>query len=499
MTHSANNLTSLTDWLNVCRRYPMRWLGPAAVVIVFAGVYALARHNTWEATQALFVRNEATNRWDSPGKFRHDDEMKITQETILDVALSRAVLSAALETVGPPANHSSQGTWPSVRDVEALRDAVKLTPPKGAEFGSTEVFYLKVKDRNRGRAVALTSAICDALTHHLQKLREAKAQSMMGELRQSVELATGDLDKSTARLSRLESQVGSDLAELRILHQSPADSSDLRRQVIEMESELRSGRVALAVNDRLLKLLDAAQHDSGHLLATPSRLLDSLPALRRLKDGLVDAQLRTSQLLGSMSLDHPRVRAAKIAEEEIRQHIHSELAVAIRGLEVDRDMNQQRVASLERQLEAARGRLGRLAGLRARYSNLVATVEQQTKILEDARRNFAEARASQAGAGTASLVGRVEGPVIGSQPVGPGRNTIALAGVISGLAIGLGVLFLTVPANELRGDVVAVEPVHNGYTDRAEQQVAAVQPATATVLSLKEALRRVGTSAATVR
>ncbi len=499
MNHTEATATSPVELLHVCRRYWRRWVIPAVTVAVLAAVYATLRSDTWEASQTLFVRNEAVSSDDSPGKFRHDDEMKITQETIMQVVLSRAVLHGALEKVGPPADHKANTLWPSQRDVENLREVVKLAPPKGAEFGTTEVFYLKVRDKDRQRAAALATAICDQLSTHLQRLRETKAGSMIGELEKSVELAEADLKATTDRLAQLEREVGTDLAELRILHQDPADTSDLRRKVIDMENDLRAARSNVEVNDRLLQLLQAAQSDPGQLLAMPNRLLESLPALRRLKDGLIDAQLRTSQLLGSMSKDHPRVQAALVAEREIGQHIYSELSVAIRSLEVERELNQQRVASLLRQLDEARGRLERLAGLRAEYSNLVAAVEQQTRIVEDARRNLSQARASQAGAAAASLIGRVDGPVIGSKPVGPSRKAIMAGGLAGGLAFGLGLLVLTVPAGELVHRANVKKPaVSSGHTAPAPAAAVAAtaRHESAGVLSLKDALRRVAATAA---
>src|SRR5439155_11034527 len=144
--------------------------------------YSLVRPTTWEASQALVVRDEAGDRVSRPGKFALSDEMKTSQETILELDKSRTVLSRALAQVGPPVNHRSTSPWPSEQDLETLQAGVKITPPKGAEFGKTEVFYLKVQGESQARAVALTSAICHQLQAQLSELREAKAKSTTDEL-----------------------------------------------------------------------------------------------------------------------------------------------------------------------------------------------------------------------------------------------------------------------------------------------------------------------------
>ena len=157
-----------------CRVYWRRWLVPALAIAALAGLYATFMPETWEASQALIVRNEAANSQASPGKFSHVEDMKTVQDTILELVKGRGVLAAAAAKV--------TGSEPRPAEVEALADAVKLSPPKGTEFGKTEIFYLKVRDHQAPRAVALSDAICAELQVRFQDLRDAKAQSMIAEL-----------------------------------------------------------------------------------------------------------------------------------------------------------------------------------------------------------------------------------------------------------------------------------------------------------------------------
>ena len=186
-------------------------------------------------------------------------------------------------------------------------------------------------------------------------------------------------------MSAVEREAGPDLAELRILNETPSNESGLRRQAGEIETELRTYRGSVNSNQELLKLLPAALDDPGRLLASPGRLLESQPALRRLKDGLVDAQLRTAQLLGNMSEDHPAVAAARASEQEISQQLHDEISIAIKGLEVDLRLANERVDRLEEQRKNVQGRLVHLAAIRAEYSNLIATVAHSRRDPENRR------------------------------------------------------------------------------------------------------------------
>lgn len=459
MSFSSHATPSPRDLLAVCRRYPRRFFVPVVVVMLIAAAYAVVRSDTWKATQALFVRNEAAStEGNNPGKFRQPEDMKITQETVMEIVKSPSVLAGALKEVGP-ANGKVKNGFPTAKDVEDLRKEIKLSPPHGAEFGTTEVFYLEVKDSDRARAIALAGAICGQLESHFQKLRDLKAQSVINELTRSIAISEAELDESTAELRALESQAGSDLAELRILHRAASDTSDLRRNMVDIEGQLRQARLKLESDDQLLALLHEAKEHPETLLATPNDLLVSQPALRQLKDSLVSATIKTAELKGKMSDEHPLVREAKGSEKEIADQLTRELDSAIRGLTVERKMTAARVETLNKHLAETKGRLERIAAGRADYSRLVDKVEHQTRLIEQSRRDLSDARASQAGAATVSLIGRIDAATTGSKPVGPSRALILLAGLVGGFVAGAGVLFVTVPPHELTG---AVKPIGNG-------------------------------------
>ena len=230
---------SVSQVLRTLDRYRLRWIAPAVLITLAALGYAIFKPAVWEASQGLIMRNEALTSLEAPGKFRHDDEMKTTQETLLEIASSTGVLRGALAAVGPAANAKNTADFPNDDDIAGLRSAMKLSPPKGSEFGKTEVFYLHVKDGSRQRATRLVVAICDQLQLAPGELRDAKAASVLEELVTAEKLAREDLDTTTAKLADLELKVPSDLAELRMLHQSPSGDSELQRALTEAQNERR--------------------------------------------------------------------------------------------------------------------------------------------------------------------------------------------------------------------------------------------------------------------
>jgi uncharacterized protein involved in exopolysaccharide biosynthesis len=444
ITQPSPWLTKLKTHLATFKKHYWLWSVPAIVMTIGAAGYAVVRPEAWSCTQALVVRDEASGndrRW---GRFDSVDSMKAFQETIMEVARSRDVIAASLKNVTPPANHRSPEKWPTFDDVEAMQEHVTVKAPKGAEFGRTEVIYIGVFGHSRQDALDRNVALCDRVQKELSNLRNTKAGSVIVELEESLRLATTELNAATERLEVMERQVGSDLGELRSLNRSGAGSSNLRAALNEVKTELRQATSAMEANQQLHGLLLRVQGDTDELLATPSRLLESQPSLRRLKDGLVDAQLRTSKMRGKMRKDHPLVVSAERSEDEVRQNLHAEIASALRGLEGDGEVVMQRLKALEGQYENLQARLNHVAGLRVRYSNLVDDVRQRNEIIQQSQRDLADVQASRNAALSTSLLTRLNGPVVGDAPEGPTAMVVIASGLVGGLATGIGLVFLLV-------------------------------------------------------
>ncbi len=434
------------DVVSYLIHYPKRWLIPAAVVALAVAVYAVLKPNVYEASLALMMRNEVSTDPQSPGKFRHDDEMKISEETVMEVAGSRAVLERALKQVGPPADARIVGVWPSDETIEALRAAIKVAPPKGAEFGKTEIFYLKAADRDPRRAMALVEAIYEQLKSNLGEIRDERARGIVAELEKVVSVAETDLAQGTQKLKQMEKETGADLIELRMVYQGTAMDGELNKTLAVGQGELRLLKTTQAANKEMLRLLLAAQRDPQQLVAAPGPLLESQPTLRQLKQGLVEAQLRASVLAGTVTEDHPQLGVARRAEQDIKRVIFREAGAAAKGLEADIEVMDSRIKTAEEQLNQQKARVERLAALRAEYSNLVDHVEHRRAEMDQAKHLLADTRANQSSSRSSSVVNRIGDPDRPTSPMGPSRATIGLLGLAGGLLTGLAILYLTVPS-----------------------------------------------------
>ncbi|MCA9238686.1 MAG: hypothetical protein KDA37_00735, partial [Planctomycetales bacterium] len=71
-----------------------------------------------------------------------------------------------------------------------------------------------------------------------------------------------------------------------------------------------------------------------------------------------------------------------------------------------------------------------------------ANAEDQARVVEVARKQLADAKATRAGAAGGSVLARIDNAEADLHPGGPGRATITLAGGLAGLLAGVGGVFV---------------------------------------------------------
>ena len=420
--------------------------GGAMLVFGVAGVlFAIFSSDVYSARQPLVVRDEATTSLDRLGRFASQTDLKAAQETILEMTQNPEVVAAALRQIGP-ASGRPDDKWPSTKLVDQVAsDAVNLVAPQGSEFGNTEVVYLQVKASSQERATEFCRAMYDNLTAQLRKVRQVRADSVIEELNHARDLASRNLHEISARLREIEIEFGADLGDLRNLNDTISGDGTTRRTLEETTRDLQTVELELEKLRSLHAVLVAGSKDPQQLLVSGSDLLASQPSLQRLKDGLIDAQLAASQLAGIYTEANPKRQAATATEAEIRNRMQQETAAALRAMEPELKLTQERLDRLRTREEGLRGRLDQLATIRTDYAKIDADVKHRTELLGIAQRSLAEAKASRSAALSTNLIAELGPPQASDDPVGPGGTTLTLAATMAGLLFGLGTVFLVAP------------------------------------------------------
>ena len=410
----------------------------------------MLKSDTWLASQAFLVRDEATGAVMRLGRFESQTQMKASQETILEMSKNHQVVRDALVALGPEIGVFSwlgKSNFPSNLMVQDYAtNAISVHAPKGTEFGVSEVIYLDTKLSTPDRAVQFNKYLCDALEERLRQVRKSRADSIIAELTHARDSARIAQTSVTKRLQEMELKAGLELSDLRGLTDTLAGGSNSRTQIDQIKTELRTGETQIQQLQNDIDLIQDAIKDPSGFLVTPSELINTQPGLRKLREGYAEAQISASQLSGKFTEQHPLYIAAKTSQYSIRERLTDELQASLTNREQELKLLLGKQERLKAVLSSTEVKLATISGDRAEYANIISEVKTRTTILEAAERELAEASASSDASLSTSLITRLDAPVISDKPIGPGRTIITCLCTIAGLVFGLGIVFVLVPS-----------------------------------------------------
>jgi len=427
------------------------WIGTTFLFgLVGVGYAFVLKADTWLASQAFIVRDEANGAVMRLGRFESQSQMKASQETILEMSKNHQVVRDALASLGPESNAISWfqnvGFPTNAMVARYALHSISVHAPKGTEFGVSEVIYLDTKLSTPERAIKFNNHLCDALEERLRQVRKSRAESIIAELTHARDAARISQTEVTRRLQDMETKAGLELSDLRGMTDMVAGGTNSRTQIDQIKSELRGGETQLQQLENDIALIKDAIKDPSGFLVTPSELVNTQPGLKKLREGYADAQINASQLSGRFTDQHPLLIAAKTSQSSIRDRLIDELHASLTNRQQELKLLVGKQERLKTVLISTESKLGNIAVNRAEYANIISEVKTRTAILESAERELAEATASSDASLSTSLITRLDQPVISDKPIGPGRITISGLSAIAGLIFGLGLVFVLVPS-----------------------------------------------------
>ncbi len=403
---------------------------------IAAGAWAYMNPGNWTASQSLVVRDDLLGDSFKPGRFNSLESMKAAQETIFHIARKPEVIRAAIRECGRSNEISNE-------EIEQYQRFISIVAPNGGEFGKTEVFVLRVREKSVEQAEFLIESLTSEIESHLQIVRTSLMASMQAELASNVARTSEHYADLVKEIQKVEESVGADLGSLRGLIDPNSGAGDLQRSLEQIRLEIRS-----AENDRerVARQLDlvrlAMQQSSGEYLTTSNDLLELQPVLKRLNDGLIDSRLSLSLAMGKYDSGHPLVENAKTAASQTLDQIRSVLDSTEQGLVSQLAMYEQKVARLFEAEKVCANRLIEIGKLRVTYKSLSDELTKRGDSLAKTRTELAEIQALAESAEEVSLITRVGEPQTGTRPDGISKRAMVFAGMLGGLMIGIGLVVL---------------------------------------------------------
>ncbi|MDP1562090.1 MAG: hypothetical protein Q8M16_11985 [Pirellulaceae bacterium] len=434
-------IRQLPGLIAVLLRFRLVVVGAVAVFSFGGIVLAFMTPKVYQANQLFLIRDDIAG-----GRFQSLEWLKSAQETVQEVAKHSDVLRSTLKELGPenPSWLGANDDFPSLEDIESLRNNVWVSAPGGNEVGKTEMIRLNVKAETRDRALKVLKHISNGVSRQMRLIRTDKAANIEAGRQAAVESVQKQSTEITNQVIAMERSLGEDLIELRSMmdEKSSSDSALLKPLLLSLDAELSKESNLRSKIQQDIQFFQNGLNDIASLLGFPNNLLEEYQTLRELKAGLVAAQIQMTDVKSRYEPWHGKYAQAEQRLVTLENQIRNELTVSIEIAKSRLTFVEGQVESLQKQRAGRVAQLTRLADLRAPYQILMATQTATTNNLKLAQDELSHARAARLSAAETDLLTPMEEPVAGTKNVGSSRTMIVLGGGVCGIFVGLGLVML---------------------------------------------------------
>ena len=452
------------------RNHAMLLIVPAVIGVVLATLYAfLIMPETWSARQSFLIRDDLSGTAFKPGRFDSEEARKSAQETILEVARRPLVVRSVLEKLGPESMLSG-GNWVTDEVIEDTQKTIDINAPNGAEFGKTDAIVLTAKSSTRERTRKFIELLSEEITTQTNRIRSLRFESMESESRQAYLAAVEAQDDAINRLNDLDQRLGSDFGFLTLRGNQPGQPTQpsgveaIQSEILRKQDELEQEEIVFAA---LLKAFENPKQASQ----LPSEVAAGQPKIENTMAKLLDLQEELHLAKGLYSNRHPRVRSLEKAIEFSQQQLYNSLTGEMAGVQAGIELKKRQLAGLKDRIEKLKARLIRLSKARSEHLALSTQSQQLGEAATRAKTAWTEIESRAKTARTVGLLTPTDVAQVSTRPDGVGKKAIALAGLLGGLMIGIGLMFIVAPPMaEPTSDSVTAPPQPARATRATPQQ-----------------------------
>ena len=453
------------------RNHAMLLIVPAVIGLVLAAFYAFfIMPEMWTARQSFLIRDDLSGTAFKPGRFDSEEARKSAQETILEVARRPLVVRSVLEKLGPEAMLSGSN-WVTDEVIEDTQKAIDISAPNGAEFGKTDAIVLTAKSSTRERTRKFIELLSKEITTQTNRIRSLRFESMESESHQAYLAAVEARDDAINRLNDLDQRLGSDFGFLTLRGNQPGQPTQpsgvegIQSEILRKQDELEQAEIVFAA---LLKAFENPKQASQ----LPSEVAAAQPKIENTMAKLLDLQEELHLAKGLYSNRHPRVRSLAKAIEFSQQQLHNSLTGEMAGVQAGIKLKKRQLAGLKDRIEKLKARLIRLSKARSEHLALTTQSQQLGEAATRAKTAWTEIESRTKTARTVGLLTPTDVAQVSTRPDGVGKKAVSLAGLLGGLLIGTGLMFIVAPPmGEPTSDLTTAAPQPTRATRATPQQL----------------------------
>jgi len=428
----------ISHLISTLQRYFPLLIVPAIVGLVLAMFYAFfLMPETWTARQSFLIRDDLSGTAFKPGRFDSEESRKSAQETILEVARRPLVVRNVLEKLGAESSLSGSN-WITDEVIEDTQKEIDISAPNGAEFGKTDAIVLTAQASSRERTRKFIELLSEEIMTQTNRIRSLRFESMESELYQAYQAAGQARDDAIDRLDKLDQRLGSDFGFLSLQGGQPSGVEGIKSEILRKQDELEKAESVFAA------LLKAFENPSD-VAQLPSEVLVAQPTLEKTMAKLIDLREQLHIAKGLYSNKHARVRALGTSIEFSQKQLYDSLTGEMAGVQQDIALKKRQLSRLKNRIQELKERLIRLSKSRSEHLALTTQVQQLGETANRAKTAWTETKSRAKTARTVGLITPTDVAQVNSRPDGIGKKAVALAGLLGGLLVGMGLVLLIAP------------------------------------------------------
>lgn len=416
-------------------------VGAALVSYLQSEIYE-ASVQIWAQDQSPGLRGTSNYAADSAAR------VKMVLSNVNEVIFSRQVLEATLEKCEPqPADPAAPENTQSRQEFEdeqvaLLTKAIRLEAPKGFDFGTTPIFFVRLRDKDPERAKQFLAVLLESFRKRYEALSAEQAQHLYAETTIQVEKSRERLADAAREFDDFVKEIEGGMAELNSMGGSPSGDSDLRRGLSTVNERLVPAEADLKTQLKFLEQIETARAGSDGVLIVPGTFVRDYPALDLAARELSTTRIQMDEIA---SRDTPENPEFQVAQERVRlaeQTYRNEIDEVIEAVRRDIAAKSEAIAFLRSQKDVNLGRLAELANRFVEFDGFKQELAQRRSIVADAEKRRSDAAHALLTAAQETLFATMDGPRTSAKPVSPKRPLNIAIGTLLGLLTGIGLAFL---------------------------------------------------------
>lgn len=346
-----------------------------------------------------------------------------------EIVFSERVLRKAISQFSPQISEEEVR-----KAMDKIRKNLSVTPPRGANFKESSVFYISYIDTDPRKSAEIANAICNAYLEGYNEITKENSAFSYSFFKEQTERLYQEMIEAEKKLRDYEKENSEDLVGLLNLDAARGTNLEVGPSALltqftgryyELQEKLSGLRVTIEALEN--------EYNNNSNPAIPKDMQVVGHAITTFKNKVAQLEIQVNELRSQFTEQFP---ALKQTEREIKLNINSlreELARSIRAQKITAEGISAQIVELERVIEALKDRIKRTASKRATYEQL----RQQYQLAKDtyvkARDQLEQARIASSLNQAYQALTYVDAPNVPLEPFKPNRPVVTALGFFAGL------------------------------------------------------------------